>query len=67
MSEEVKLKPCPFCLSEYAQVHSDGGCVRFEVWCHKCRTVKYPVFAEGDKDTKEGAIRSWNRRIIKEK
>lgn len=57
-----KLKPCPFCLEENEiQIHSDGGCKDFKVHCNKCNCTKHPSF---DNDTKEGAIKSWNRRVI---
>ena len=66
MSDKIKLKPCPFCLNKHPQVNSNGGCNRFNVHCFGCQTTKHPDFNEGDEDTEEGAIKSWNRRIIKE-
>ena len=58
---DIKLKPCPFCLSETPQIHSDGGCQYFKVHCYNCNCTKTAPY---DDDTENGAVKSWNKRIV---
>lgn len=59
------LKPCPFCLEEkFLQIHSDGGIQSFKVYCHNCKCSKPAPY---NNDTKDGAIESWNTRVVIEK
>lgn len=61
MSEEIKLKPCPFCCGE-AELVSDvfGG---KQVWFVRCRWEGGGVSVETeDRPTPQEAAELWNKR-----
>lgn len=65
MSEEIKLKPCPFCCGE-AELASDvydGN----QVWFVRCRWAGCGVYVETeDRPTPQEAAELWNRRAGRE-
>ena len=61
MSEEIKLKPCPFCGGE-AELASDIFYGR-RVWFVRCRWEGYGVSVETeDRGTPQEAAELWNKR-----
>lgn len=55
MSDESKLKPCPFCGGDELPVESDTGCGAY-VRCPKCTTMG----PSADNDIE--AVQRWNER-----
>ncbi len=57
----MKLKPCPFCGIEDAEIYADGDWDYYIVECCNCDSV-----GPGG-NTKEEAIKSWNTRPFETK
>lgn len=51
-----KLKPCPFCGSSMCQTYLSGEF--YYVRCNRCNSTS------GLADTKDAAIKAWNRRAL---
>ena len=61
MSEEIKLKPCPFCGSEAELLEDAYGSRRF--WFVACHAVSCKIGPHTHRcDTPQEAAELWNRR-----
>lgn len=58
----IKLKPCPFCGGEAEAVYAPNDINRWGVQCKSCGCTVEVEEWKGVEDTKENAIKAWNRR-----
>ena len=59
---EIKLKPCPFCGGKAETVYAPNDINRWGVQCKSCGCTVEVEEWKGVEDTKENAIKAWNRR-----
>ena len=57
MTDEIKLKPCPFCGAEVEVVKDFESCFEgYSVWCENCHSSSAIYYDKTD------AVEAWNRR-----
>ena len=71
MSEEIELKPCPFCGGEAAITKETNVCLghgsygdRFHAYCIKCFvcTVSHVTYGQTEAECIRQCTEDWNRR-----
>ena len=63
---KINLKPCPFCGGEAEAVYAPNDINRWGVQCKSCGCTVEVEEWKGVEDTKENAVKSWNRRADNE-
>ena len=63
---EIKLKPCPFCSGEAEAMYAPNDINRWGVQCKRCGCTVEVCDWKGVEDTRENAIKAWNRRTENE-
>ena len=63
---EIKLKPCPFCSGEAEAMYAPNDMKRWGVQGKRCGWSGWVCDWKGVEDTRENAIKAWNRRADNE-